>query len=251
MPPPLADDVSTVTPEDADSGGVGSNSSVTIVFRRFDVESSGGFTVRCDPDATTVEQLRGKLMASPTYNFAGAVGKTPEVVVCLFTETCRDHAGPRSYDAWNQARGLAAPLASFGMQAGQTHTVYWLKRVVPSRSSSVSESTSPPLGTTTATAASPVPAVRPCTLYSKGMVGIFECSGSCGQSGPVWGTHPNYTADSVSCIAAKHAGVIPATGGRYRVQTFPGLRAYEASTARGIITRSWGNYDLTMRISPV
>lgn len=63
-------------------------------------------------------------------------------------------------------------------------------------------------------------------------------------TGSVWGTG-RYTGDSSVCAAARHAGVIRASGGKVTVYREGKCPALVGSIRNGIETRDWGAYDLT------
>ena len=90
---------------------------------------------------------------------------------------------------------------------------------------------------------------RPCTEYSHGQEGFFECrSDTCGQDTPVWGVNP-YTADSCICAAARHSGVVAGDGGTFRVAAGAGLGSYGGSRQNGVASSPYGAYDLSITIS--
>ncbi|MEM1413321.1 MAG: LCCL domain-containing protein [Myxococcota bacterium] len=64
----------------------------------------------------------------------------------------------------------------------------------------------------------------------------LTCPENCLSGGGLWGSNP-YTADSVICRAAIHAGAIGPGGGTVRVRRGSGAEGYEASEAHG--TTSW------------
>ena len=73
------------------------------------------------------------------------------------------------------------------------------------------------------------------------------CAGDAVARGTtVWGTGP-YTADSHVCRAARHAGVVPLTGGSVTVRMLPGEPRYAASTRNGVQTMSFGDYRSSFR----
>ncbi len=80
-----------------------------------------------------------------------------------------------------------------------------------------------------------------------GMYPLAEASYSCtcpqaGTPGAVWGSGP-YTGDSDICTAALHAGVIGTQGGRVVAELRDGQGSYAESTANGVKTMRWANYD--------
>lgn len=66
------------------------------------------------------------------------------------------------------------------------------------------------------------------------------------RQGSVWGSGP-YTADSAICRAARHAGVLPVTGGTARVvMTGPASR-WAPSERNGVRTSEWTDYPAGFR----
>ena len=71
-----------------------------------------------------------------------------------------------------------------------------------------------------------------------------EVSCTCSASsihGPVWGTDI-YTTDSSICAAARHAGVIPASGGKVTMKKVAGCKSYEGTARNGITSHAWPSY---------
>ena len=66
----------------------------------------------------------------------------------------------------------------------------------------------------------------------------YECSGTCGASGTVWGTGL-YTADSNVFLAAKHMGILPCT---FQKVMAPACTAYIGTSMNGVSTTNYGNY---------
>jgi outer membrane protein OmpA-like peptidoglycan-associated protein len=66
------------------------------------------------------------------------------------------------------------------------------------------------------------------------------------RSATVWGSGP-YTADSRVCRAARHAGVVPVTGGSVTVRMLPGEPRYAASSRNGVQTMAFGDYGSSFR----
>jgi outer membrane protein OmpA-like peptidoglycan-associated protein len=62
----------------------------------------------------------------------------------------------------------------------------------------------------------------------------------------IWGSGP-YTADSAVCRAARHAGVVPPTGGEVTVRMLPGEPRYAGTTRNGVQTMSYGDYGASFR----
>lgn len=74
----------------------------------------------------------------------------------------------------------------------------------------------------------------------------FECVCSgIDDFGGVWGSDP-YSADSDTCRAARHAGVIGPNGGEVTVLRLQGLESYSSSTVNGVETSSWGSYSASI-----
>jgi hypothetical protein len=74
------------------------------------------------------------------------------------------------------------------------------------------------------------------------------CSASQAASGTVWGSGV-YTDDSSICRAARHAGIIPASGGAVRVDILPGQSAYTGSQANGVTTTPYGSWARSFKVS--
>jgi hypothetical protein len=69
------------------------------------------------------------------------------------------------------------------------------------------------------------------------------CKCAASPTGSVWGSDI-YTQDSSICRAAVHNGVITADeGGSVTAKAAPGCKSYTASTANGVTTSSWGEYQ--------
>lgn len=66
------------------------------------------------------------------------------------------------------------------------------------------------------------------------------CPADC--TGSLWGTGV-YTDDSSICVAAVHAGAIPASGGDVTFVIEDGLEEYPASEQNGITSSRWGSWD--------
>ncbi len=66
------------------------------------------------------------------------------------------------------------------------------------------------------------------------------------RSATVWGSSP-YTADSQVCRAARHAGVVPVTGGTVTVRMLPGEPRYAASSRNGVQSMAFGDYGSSFR----
>ncbi len=76
-----------------------------------------------------------------------------------------------------------------------------------------------------------------------GKDGELECECEKSQiNGSVWGSQV-YTSDSSICHAAVHAGAIPRSGGTVKVRGVADCGAYEGTSANGVKTSRWGNYD--------
>ncbi|MGG5818408.1 LCCL domain-containing protein [Falsiroseomonas sp. HW251] len=73
------------------------------------------------------------------------------------------------------------------------------------------------------------------------------CSGEAVARGTaIWGSGP-YTGDSHVCRAARHAGVVPVTGGSVTVRMLPGQPRYAASTRNGVTSTAYGDYGSSYR----
>ncbi|WNG44739.1 protease B [Archangium minus] len=77
----------------------------------------------------------------------------------------------------------------------------------------------------------------------------IACSCGAVSGGSVWGTDL-YTDDSNVCVAAVHAGAIPATGGAVVVTIQPGQSSYTGTTRNGITTSSYGAWSGSFSIGP-
>ncbi|WP_421995506.1 LCCL domain-containing protein [Roseococcus sp.] len=66
------------------------------------------------------------------------------------------------------------------------------------------------------------------------------------RTSAVWGTNA-YTADSGTCRAARHAGVVPVTGGLVELKMQPGDPRYPGSTSNGVTTINYGEYPAGFR----
>ncbi len=66
------------------------------------------------------------------------------------------------------------------------------------------------------------------------------------RTGVIWGSGP-YTADSATCRAARHAGVVPVTGGQVRVAMTGAAARWQASMSNGVQTRDFGQYPAGFR----
>ncbi|RKG85976.1 M57 family metalloprotease [Corallococcus terminator] len=97
------------------------------------------------------------------------------------------------------------------------------------------------------------PAPTNCSSYNftsyRGQNGTqVRCGCPAVTTGSVWGTDL-YTDDSNVCVAAVHAGVIPATGGTVRVTIQPGQSSYTGTTRNGITTSSYGAWSGSFTLS--
>lgn len=64
--------------------------------------------------------------------------------------------------------------------------------------------------------------------------------------GAVWGSGP-YTADSATCAAALHAGMVTRRGGAVTVRMLPGQARYPGTTRNGVTTNNYGAYESSYR----
>ncbi|SDB67138.1 LCCL domain-containing protein [Belnapia rosea] len=74
------------------------------------------------------------------------------------------------------------------------------------------------------------------------------CPGEATLRGPVWGTDI-YTADSATCRAAVHAGMIAQTGGSVSMQMLPGAPRYPGTTRNGVQSQNYGAYNASFRFT--
>ncbi|MCB4822633.1 LCCL domain-containing protein [Roseicella aerolata] len=72
------------------------------------------------------------------------------------------------------------------------------------------------------------------------------CPGEATLRGSVWGTDI-YTADSGTCRAAVHAGVIGLTGGTVSLQMLPGQPRYVGTTRNGLASSNYNAYRASFR----
>ena len=66
--------------------------------------------------------------------------------------------------------------------------------------------------------------------------------------GSVWGTD-TYTADSATCRAAVHAGMIAQTGGSVSMRMLPGAPRYPGTTRNGVQSQNYGAYNASFRFT--
>ncbi|WP_249680712.1 LCCL domain-containing protein [Roseococcus pinisoli] len=66
------------------------------------------------------------------------------------------------------------------------------------------------------------------------------------RSSSVWGSN-SYTADSGTCRAARHAGVVPMTGGLVELEMLPGEARYPGTTRNGVTSANWQEYPAGFR----
>ncbi|MBL6453911.1 OmpA family protein [Belnapia sp. T6] len=74
------------------------------------------------------------------------------------------------------------------------------------------------------------------------------CPGEATLRGAVWGTD-TYTADSATCRAAVHAGMIAQTGGTVALQMLPGAARYPGTTRNGVQSQNYGAYNASYRFT--
>ena len=72
-----------------------------------------------------------------------------------------------------------------------------------------------------------------------------RCTAQATQTGTVWGSD-FYTTDSALCRAARHAGVIDASGGFIRFRIAEGRNAYLPSQRNGVSSNPWGSYGSSL-----
>ncbi len=97
--------------------------------------------------------------------------------------------------------------------------------------------------------AAPPAAVAACPYDARNLALGTElrcrCAAGVTNSGSVWGSGP-YTADSMICRAAVHAGAIERGGGEVRLRITAGRERYRGSERRGVITGSWASYPTSL-----
>lgn len=70
-------------------------------------------------------------------------------------------------------------------------------------------------------------------------------------AGTIWGDGV-YTSDSALATAAVHAGLLrPGESGVVSVEVIAGLASYEAAERNGVVSRSYGNWDVAYRFAGV
>jgi hypothetical protein len=84
-------------------------------------------------------------------------------------------------------------------------------------------------------------------LCTAGAEHSFHCPPTATAGATVWGTDV-YTVDSSVCVAAVHAGKIPASGGRVTITMRPGLKSYAASTRHGVTSEAWGAWPCSFEV---
>ncbi len=90
-------------------------------------------------------------------------------------------------------------------------------------------------------------------LVPDGAIGV-QVSGTCPAmgadgAGTVWGSG-TYTDDSSVCAAAVHDGRITTAGGDFTIETRDGLTAYTGSTANGVTTEEYGEWNRSFVFLP-
>lgn len=93
------------------------------------------------------------------------------------------------------------------------------------------------------------PAAEACPANIAGRSEGFSITCGCTieamSSGSIWGDQA-YTADSILCRAARHAGVVGAYGGTVRARLTAGRQSYPAASRNGISSSSWASYRVTL-----
>jgi hypothetical protein len=74
------------------------------------------------------------------------------------------------------------------------------------------------------------------------------CDADATRDGAVWGSDV-YTADSALCRAARHAGAIPAEGGRITVERVAGRDLYAGTARHGVRSSDYGAYPAGIRFA--
>lgn len=80
---------------------------------------------------------------------------------------------------------------------------------------------------------------------SEGFAITCACTIEAMASGSIWGDQ-SYTADSILCRAARHAGVIGEYGGTVRARVTAGRQSYPAAARNGISSGSWASYRVSL-----
>lgn len=70
------------------------------------------------------------------------------------------------------------------------------------------------------------------------------------RTGGVWGSGP-YTSDSLICRAARHAGVLPPSGGQVRVVSTGAQPSWQGSARHGVQSANWPEYPAGFRFEAV
>lgn len=98
-------------------------------------------------------------------------------------------------------------------------------------------------------AVAPVAAELPaCTTLPKN-ADTHSCT--CPADAPLrsaWGSGP-YTGDSDLCTAARHAGVLDASGGAITATRLPGQSAYQGSRQNDVRTDDWNSYPYSVEVA--
>lgn len=104
-------------------------------------------------------------------------------------------------------------------------------------------SDSPPANAAKPTATSACPRAYRDVPDAQRAAGLTCACTSEATHGSVWGAGI-YTTDSSICAAALHAGALPASGGGdVTVKPAAGCAVYAGTTANGVTSSSWGNFD--------
>ena len=83
---------------------------------------------------------------------------------------------------------------------------------------------------------------------SPGVEYTFQCPAYATSGATVWGTEL-YTNDSSICVAAVHAGKIPASGGRVTITMRAGAARYVGSTRNGVTSEGWGSWPCSFEVA--
>ena len=102
-----------------------------------------------------------------------------------------------------------------------------------------------------ASQSAPSEAACPSTTNATSLAaGPFTCSCPPGpHAGQIWGTDM-YTSNSATCLAAQHAGAIPAEASSPRRVTIipePGLQSYDGSSRNGVTSLAYGAWSASFR----
>ena len=78
---------------------------------------------------------------------------------------------------------------------------------------------------------------------------LVSCPATDRLTGGVWGSEV-YADDSSVCLAAVHAGMMTAAGGKFLVEIRAGMKSYFGTAANGITSHSYGSWDGSFVVLP-